>query len=249
MTNHVLLDNVNHRDLRIRQVFAPGAGYDVNVTRVFPSEFVMAQREYPLFFMKNTETGQFDTVALLGFEADENLFLGDPEWAGDYIPLTILRQPFLIGFQQQEVDGIPQKVPVVHVDLDHPSVSTTEGEPVFLAQGGEAPHLERMTAVLQAIHEGHEQGAVFARMLVGLELIESVKVDVEFGDGSSQSLTGLFKINEDRLASLPGSALETLNAAGHLQNVFLMLASLASMSRLIERKSRKLAQAAADHSR
>ena len=243
MTNHVLLDNVNHRDLRINQVFTPGAGFDVNVTRVFPSEFVALQREYPLFFMKNSETGQFEAVALLGFEAGENLFLGDPEWSGEYIPMTIQRQPFLIGFQEQEVDGMPQQVPVVHVDMDHPSVSTTEGEPVFLAQGGEAPHLERMTAVLQAIHEGHEEVQVLARMLVGLELIESVKVDVEFGDGSKQSLAGLFKINEDRLAALPGAALASLNAAGHLQSVFLMLASLASMSRLIERKTRSLAQA------
>jgi hypothetical protein len=242
MTNHVLLDNVNHRDLRIHQVFAPGAGYDVNVTPVFPSEFVALQREYPLFFMKNAETGEFEAVALLGFEAGENLFLGDPEWSGEYIPMTIQRQPFLIGFQEQEVDGVPQQVPVVHVDLDHPSVGTTGGEPVFLAQGGEAPHLERMTAVLQAIHEGHEEVRVLARMLVGLELIESVKVDVEFGDGSKQSLAGLFKINEDRLAALPGAALASLNAAGQLQSVFLMLASLASMSRLIERKTRLLAQ-------
>jgi hypothetical protein len=245
MTNHVLLDNVNHRDLRIHRIFAPGAGFDVNVTRVFPSEFVALQREYPLFFIKNPESGQFEAVALLGFEAGENLFLGAPEWAGEYIPLTIQRQPFLIGFQEQEVDGIPQQVPVVHIDLDHPSVSTTEGEPVFLAQGGEAPHLERMAAVLKAIHEGHEEVQVLTRMLVGLELIESVKIDVEFGDGSKQSLTGLFKINEERLAALPGSALESLNAAGHLQNVFLMLASLASMSRLIEHKTRRLFEAPA----
>lgn len=240
MANHVLLDNVNHRDLRVRKVYAPGEGYDVNVARVFPSEFIAVQREYPMLFMKNTETGNFEVVALLGFENGENLFLGSPGWDADFIPLSIQRQPFLIGFQHQEVDGVPTQVPVIHIDLDHPSVSTDEGEPLFLAQGGEGPHLERMASVLKAIHEGHEQSENFARTLVGLELIESVKIEVEFGDGSKQSLSGLFKINEERLAGLSGNALEVLNSSGQLQSVYLMLASLSSMSRLIERKNRQL---------
>ena len=240
MTNHVLLDNVNHRDLRVRQIYAPGEGYDVNVARVFPAEFVAIQRDYPMFFMKNTETGNFEVVALLGFENEENLFLRDPAWDADFIPLSIQRQPFLIGFQQQEVDGVPSQVPVIHIDLDHPSVGTDEGEPLFLAQGGEAPHLERVASVLKAIHEGHEQSEEFARSLVGLELIESVKIEVEFRDGSKKSLAGLFKINEERLAGMNGNALEALNSSGYLQYVFLMLASLSSMSRLIDRKNRQL---------
>lgn len=240
MTNHVLLDNVNHRDLRVRQVYAPGEGYDVNVARVFPAEFVAIQRDYPMFFVKNSETGNFDVVALLGFENGENLFLGNPGWDADFIPLSIQRQPFLIGMQQQEVDGVPSQVPVIHIDLDHPSVGTDEGEPLFLAQGGEAPYLERVASVLKAIHEGHEQSEELARSLVGLELIESVKIEVEFIDGSKKSLAGLFKINEERLAGLSGNALEVLNSSGHLQTVYLMLASLSSMSRLIDRKNRQL---------
>ena len=240
MTNHVLLDNVNHRDLRVRQVYAPREGYDVNVARVFPAEFVAIQRDYPMFFVKNSETGNFDVVALLGFENGENLFLGNPGWDADFIPLSIQRQPFLIGMQQQEVDGVPSQVPVIHIDLDHPSVGTDEGEPLFLAQGGEAPYLERVASVLKAIHEGHEQSEELARSLVGLELIESVKIEVEFIDGSKKSLAGLFKINEERLAGLSGNALEVLNSSGHLRSVYLMLASLSSMSRLIDRKNRML---------
>jgi hypothetical protein len=246
MTNHVQLDNVNHRDLRVRQVFTPGMGFDVNIARAFPSEFIHLQREYPLFFMKNTETGFFEAVVMLGFDNDENLFLGDPHWSGDYIPLSIQRHPFLIGMQQQEIDGIPREVPVVHIDLDHPSVSRSEGEPLFLAQGGETPYLERMTGVLKAIHEGYEENRALSQVLVGLELIESVKIDVEFADGSGKSLTGLFKLNEERLAALSGSALETLNQAGQLHSVYMMLASLASMPRLIERKNRRLAEAVDD---
>ena len=45
---------------------------------------------------------------------------GDDRWQASYIPLSMERQPFLIGFQDRDVDGVPQRVPVVHVDMDHP---------------------------------------------------------------------------------------------------------------------------------
>ena len=66
MTNHALLDNVTHKDLRINKQYSPGHGYDVNVARVFPVEFQQLQNEYPLFFTRNPESGSFEAVALLG---------------------------------------------------------------------------------------------------------------------------------------------------------------------------------------
>lgn len=240
MPNHVLLDNVTHKDLRINTVFGKGRGFDVNVTRVFPSEFARLQREYPLFLFKNAESGDFDAIALLGFEKGQNLYLNDGSWDATEIPLTIQRQPFLIGFRERVVDGMPQQDAVVHVDLDHPSVSWTAGERVFLPQGGESPCLERVNDILARIHQGNAASRVLSQVLVGLELVESIAVDVEFDDGTKQSLAGLYTINEDRLRGLGGNALEALHARGHLQDVFMLLASLLSMKGLIARKNRLL---------
>ena len=139
------------------------------------------------------------------------------------------------------MDGVPRQVPVVHIDVDHPSISETEGEPVFLPHGGESPYLERVNSILAAIHQGHEAGRSLSQVLVGLELIESIAVDVGFADGSKQSLAGLYSINEDRLRGLGGPALEALHGKGHLQSAFMMLASLLSMKKLIARKDRVLA--------
>jgi len=237
MTRHALLDNVTHKDLKIRRRFAPGEGFDVNVTRVFPAELPALQGEYPLFLHKNRETGHFEVVALLGFEEGENLYLGGDRWLARALPWTIERQPFLIGLQEQEVDGMPVQVPVVHVDLDHPAVSDSEGNPVFLPHGGEAPLLERINSILRAIHEGQEQAQVFSELLVGLELVESVEIDVEFDDESRHQLRGLSTINEDRLGSLNGDALEVLHRKGHLQSVYMLIASTAQLAPLIERKN------------
>ena len=240
MARHVLLDNVSHKKLRVRTGYRPGCGYDANIARVFPSEFCSLQREYPLFFIKNPASGDFEAIALLGFSEGENLYLGEGGWDAGYVPLTVQRQPFLIGFQAQQVDGEPAQVPVIHVDLDHPSISETEGEPVFLPHGGLSPYLERIESILGTIHQGHEISRALSRVLVGLELIESVKVEVELYDGSFRNLQGLYKIDEDKLRELSANALETLHRQGFLRDIFLMLASLQNMPRLIERENLRL---------
>jgi hypothetical protein len=240
MTNHALLDNVKHANLRVNTTYEKGHGFDVNSARVFPGEFVHLQMDYPLFFIKSSETGHFEAIVLLGFSENENLYLRDGRWDAAYIPLSIARQPFLIGFQEQVEDGVPKTVPVVHVDLDHPSVSYSDGEAVFLEHGGESALLERVSSILKAIHEGHENSESLSKLLVGLELIESVNVEIEFTDGSRQNLSGLYTINEDKLRALTAEGLGALHEAGHLQTVYMMLASLPNMTRLIDRKNKTL---------
>lgn len=244
MPNHVLLDNVSHRDLRVNRTFRPGHGYDLSIARVFPSELLVLQSEYPLFFIKNQETGHFEPSALLGFSDQENLYLDDGKWDANYIPHTIDRQPLLIGFQEQIIEGMPTQVPVVHIDLDHLSVSETDGIPLFLPHGGESEWLERMTSVLTAIHDGHKAIEPLSQTLVGMELIESVTLNLEFKDGSSQVLEGLFTINEERLAGLSDSALGTLHKKGYLHHIYMMLASQPVLEKLIERKNQALSAAA-----
>lgn len=240
MTRHVLLDNITHRELRIRREFRPGRGYDVNLARVFPEELGALQNEYPLFLIKNNETDLFEPIALFGFNEGENLYLDNGRWDAMAIPLSIERQPLLIGFQEQMHDGVPSKVPVVHIDLDHPSVNTEQGEPLFLPHGGESEWLQHVTAVLKTIHDGHQQIPRFSQVLVGLELIEPIALKIEFINGSKHTLQGLYKIDEARLAELNGSTLETLNRSGDLRHVFMLQASLPNLTRLIDRKNRVL---------
>jgi hypothetical protein len=239
MTKHVLLDNVSHKNLRVRTGYRPGSGYDANIARVFPSEFCELQREYPLFFIKDAASGNFEPIALLGFSEGENLYLDASGWDADYVPLSVQRQPFLIGFQVQQVDGVPAQMPVIHIDLDHPSVGGSEGEPIFRPHGGLSPYLERIESILARIHHGHETARLLSQVLVGLELVESVKLEIRFDDGADVILEGLYKINEEKLRTLTANALETLHRPGYLRDIYLMQASLQNMPRLIERKNRR----------
>lgn len=244
MTNHVLLDNVSHKNLRVNRTYKPGHGFDTNLARVFPHELLVLQNEYPLFFVKNRESGHFEPTALLGFTENENLYLQDGRWDAAYLPHSIERQPLLIGFQEQSADGEPTQVPVVHIDLDHPSVNESEGMPLFLPHGGESEWLERATAMLKAIHDGHKAIPSLSQTLVGMELIESVSLNLEFRDGSRHTLNGLYTVDETRLGALAAPALETLHTRGYLHHIYMLLASQPNLEALIERKNRVLVAAA-----
>lgn len=235
MTNPVLLNNVDHKDLRIITDRAARVGDNVMSAITFPSEFRSLQAHYPIVFQKAADGSTFQPMALFGFQEQENLFLGDTGWDATYVPLVIERQPFFIGVSGEEL--------MVHVDLDSPRISRTSGEPVFLTHGGSTEFLERMNSVLLAIHQGLQSTPSFIAALLAHDLLESFVCDIELNDGSQNRLAGFYTINEERLNGLGGLALEQLNQAGHLQAIYMVIASLSNFRALIERKNRLHADA------
>lgn len=229
MSNHVALNNIDHKDLRVITTRSAAYGDDVKFALTFPAEFRNVQACYPIVFQK-TADGKFQSIALFGFEDRENLFLGPGGWDASYVPLTVERQPFLIGFRDRE--------PTVHIDLAHPRVSRTEGEALFRTYGGSTDFLERMSSVLLTIHQGLEAAPAFIDALLQHDLLESFVLDVELDDRSQHRLTGFYTINEERLGALDAGALERMHKAGYLQAIYMAIASQSHFRDLIERRNR-----------
>ena len=236
MSGHVILDNVTHKELKINTQYKKGQGFDLSLSRVFPVEFSRLQAEYPIFFIKNRTSAAFEAVALFGFNDNENLYLSDRGWTANYIPLTVQRQPFLIGFEEIFEHGVPTQRPRVHFDADHPSVSNSEGQSVFLPQGGESPFLGHINSVLKTIHDGHSNSADFFKALEEFELIEPLTMKIDITESSTHSLTGLYTINEEKMPQLEAAALERLHSKGYLQHIYMILASMPNITSLINRK-------------
>jgi hypothetical protein len=241
MTNHVLLNNVDHKDLKVITRYSPGFGNDVNAVPVFPTEFGDIQREYPILFRKDQASGAFQAFALVGLEDGENLFLQEGRWNASYVPGIIARGPFLIGFQQQEIDGQLRREPVIHVDMDDPRVNETEGEPVFLEHGGNAPYLQHIVTILRGIQDGLAVSMAMFSAFETYDLIETVNIDVDVHSDVRYRLKGFYTISQERLSELEGDALRNLNRAGFLEGAFLVLASLNNVGKLVELKNRRLA--------
>ncbi|TNE66582.1 MAG: multidrug transporter [Alphaproteobacteria bacterium] len=236
MSKHELLNNIDHKDLRIITDRSAALGDNVMQAVVFPFEFRAVQAHYPILFFREGGSGKFYSVALFGFERGENLFLYPDGWDAGYVPLSIERQPFLIGMDRSG----GETTQVVHIDMDSPRISKTEGVPVFLEQGGQTPYLERIAAILDGIHEGDRQNNAFIEALLAHGLLESLALDIQLNDGSQRRLAGFHAINEEKLAALDGAALGRLKEQGFLMPIYMALASLSQMNGLIARKNARL---------
>jgi hypothetical protein len=242
MTNNVLLNNIDHANLKVITRYGAAYGDSVNQTLVFPTEFAEVQREYPIFLRKDAD-GAFQAVVLLGFDKGENLFLNEPNWNARYIPAVLQRGPFSIGFQQKGVRGQIVSEAMVHVNLEDKRVNETEGEPVFLPQGGNSPYLGRVAHVLQIITRGSEIAQPIYNALDEAGLLEPVQMEVNLDAHSSYKFPNYYTVAADTLAKLDGAKLERLNKTGSLNAAFLILSSLNNVSRLIDLKNRKRATA------
>jgi hypothetical protein len=240
MARYELLNNVTHKNLRVATGFGHEFGDDVGMVPAFPSEYAELQREYPIFFRKDRDSGEWQSVALLGFEQRENLFLQDGRWNAGYLPGAVAKGPFLIGFQEQRIDGELRKEPVLHVDVEHPRVGSSEGEAVFLAQGGQSPYLQHIAGVLRGIRDGTEFGTAMFAAFDSLGLIHPVNLDVQLDEKHRINVSGLHGIDRERLAALDAASLQRLNQAGYLEGAYLVLASLHNVRRLMAEKQRRL---------
>ena len=237
MTNFQLLNNVQHKDLRVIIDRSAQLGDNVWYAVTFPNEFKSLQRHYPVFFIKNPDDGEFQAVAMFGVEEGENLFLDENGWNASYIPLNIMRQPFLIGFQDQDHGGETRREPVVSIDMDSLRIHPELGEPVFLEHGGNSEYLENVNSILNVVFVGMRTTKPFFKTLEELDLLESFVLDAQLSDGSEHRLAGFYTINEDVLAELEGEQLEMLNKRGYLEAIYMVIASMANLPTLLERKN------------
>lgn len=232
MTQHVLLNNVEHRGLRVKAGHGAAWGDDVMQALTFPGEFRDVQAHYPIVFRRDAE-GRFHPLALLGLREGENLFLEGARWDATYVPLAIRRQPFLVGVSGEQR--------LLHIDLEHPRVRGGGGEALFHDFGGATEFLEQVKSVLLALHDGVAATPAFVDALLEHGLLESFVLDVQLDDSTHNRLAGFHTIDEGRLQALDGAALERLARAGHLLPIYMVLASVSRFRDLIERMNRRRA--------
>ena len=222
-----LLNNIQHKDLRVITQRGAQWGDDIMSAPITVDEFRKVQAHYPIVFQPDGQGG-FAPAALFGLQEGENLFLTEQGWEADYLPLAVQRLPFSIGVADGELHMM--------IDMDSKRISHgAEGEAVFLPHGGTTDLTENANAVLRALHEGLEATADFVQTLMRFELLESFVLDVERPDGSHGQLTGFYFIHEERLAALDAESIGLLHQADYLQPIYMAIASVSHFRALIRR--------------
>ncbi|WP_323816459.1 SapC family protein [Cellvibrio sp. NN19] len=237
MARYELLNNVAHQDLCVITQRSAELGDAVGGCVVYPTEFNELQKYYPILFQQS-EDGFWLTIALFGFEANENLFLTGNQWRVPYIPAVIEREPFVIGMQQRSNGNIE---PVVHVDLDSPRIAQNgQGERLFLTYGGNSPYLERITAVLSTVHEGVAEAERMLVEFVRLDLIETITLEIEFPNGVHYKNSRYATISKEKLLKLPDAEVVSLHRSGLLRYAYMIIGSITNIQQLVDIKNEQL---------
>ena len=232
MSNHAILTAEIHRDLRVSTHRSAAFGDEVMCCMTVPAEFRQVQNEYPIVFRMNAERDSFSAFALFGFENGENLFLDGDRWAARYRPLAIDIQPFLIG-RQADSKGDRQ----VHIDLASARIAKSEGTRVFDEQGRPTPYLETIAEKLGELDEGYQASGDFFATLLKYNLLEPLALDITLNNGSTHRFVGFHVIHEERLRSLDAETVAELHARDYLMPIYMALASLSNIAKLVDRKN------------
>ena len=237
-----LLNNIDHAELRVSPRAGAEFGDAINQTLVFPTEFEELQREFAIVFRRR-EAG-VQAYALLGLDKDENLFLSGERWDSRYVPASNRRGPFSIGVPRTD-DGEATGEPMVHVESDDPRVGVgeTEGLPLFLPHGGNAPYLDHITAVLRVAYAGTQSAPAVYSAFDEAGLLAPVTLSIDVSDELRYTVPDVLVIDREALAALSGEPLERLHRAGLVPLAVLAAASLGNVQQLIDRKRARLAEA------
>jgi len=234
-----ILTSDQHRSVAVDTRARAEYGDMVNRAVALSAEFNELHREYPLLLHKTEEAPGFVAHAILGFEKDENLFVEGERWTSTFIPASLARGPFSLGYiRATQSDAEPAGIKVM-IDEQHPRVRA-DGQPVFLPLGGESPYLEGIKRVLQTVDAGLRTDRLLYRELVAMDLLEEVRIRISVFAELRYDFDGYYTINQEKLAALNAEQLFRLHRSGLLASVYFLISSLGNFQKLVNLKIARL---------
>lgn len=220
----VLFDKIRHKHSGVR---APNAGFAAALHSIYLNvvEFIAASRHFPIVFGHDPE-GRLQPLALTGLEPGQNLFIdNDGNWLADhYCPAYIRRYPFCTV-------QLPDARAAVCVD----EIGLNEGAvALFDADGDESARWKSYQALLQEFETARAQTALLTQVLEQCRILEEFEADLNPFDAPRKRVTGMLRVNEDKLKNLPSARIAELMQTGLLSRIYAHLMSLDHFNRLLD---------------
>ena len=228
--NLAQLTRKDHGHLRLDPGKAAAAAANVHLVPLVRSELRKAASQFPVFFAKDGETGQFYLAALMGLEPHENLHWNGEALDAEYTPLNLLRLPFYVGGRDAEGG-------VICIDLDSPAVGETGPCAILEADGSDSRYMVTVQAVLSELAGQKAPTRAFIERAVSMKLLIETKLDVAYDNGTRASLSGLYGVDERAL----GRRLGEIAEFDDVMSLAAMALSLEHVAGLVRRKNARLA--------
>ncbi|MCZ4336276.1 SapC family protein [Shewanella colwelliana] len=225
MSNQItLLDPSKHADLKIGNADFNHLA-EQHILPISLHEFSRAATEYPIVFVKNAETGEFQAVVMLGLKPGQNLSVAEGQWLGQYVPNVAKDYPLGVVLNADQPDKI-----WIGIRENCPQVGTEKGEALF-ANGEETPFFtQRREAIVRHFEEDQASKAIL-QLLAKKELFVQQALTINV-NGEQRNINGLYMISEAKLNELSDDDFLDLRKRGLLGPIYGHLTSQHQVHRL-----------------
>lgn len=232
------INNEIHKNLKIKKTPDVSDLADQNILPVVVGEFSHAAIEFPICFIKNPQNEEFQVVVLMGIERKENLFVEDGQWTAAYMPARYTHKPFgLVGNPSNDQEF------ALAMDVEHPLVSETEGEPLFNEDGTESEFLEKQKKGMSNYLEQEHLTKLFAKELADKELLVHRQINVKL-NGKQMDIDGVYMVDEEKFNQLSDEDFLSMRKRGMLSAIYTHMISMRQMSNLMRRKGERMSSQA-----
>jgi hypothetical protein len=220
-----VLNNEAHRSLRMHAA----VGKQPHFVMIVMNEFPAAAAVCPIFFAKDSATGEFYAGSMFGFRNGELLVEGAETGDAPFHPLDLQRQGFFVSDEH------------IAIDRNHPRFGEGASIALFDEEGHPSEAMRHMQRAIGQLKTGVDATRDFIRELLRLKLIEPVDIGLRFDDGEKLQLEGLYTISREALADLDDADALALFRNGYLQAAYCVTFSLNQVGVLARRRNKRLA--------
>ncbi|NMP30754.1 SapC family protein [Thalassotalea sp. M1531] len=240
MANLAPIRKEQHQNLKIAAKRSLKHIAGLHIVPITAAEYAKGAMSFPVFIVNDPETKRFRSVAMLGLETGENLFLDGDNWTALYAPQSVGMAPFALG-----LDPDKEKTLTACVDLDSEFVGEDKELPLFDESGNETDLMKNVQETLGRLYENEVMTEKFIKEMQDADLLEEVELVIAFANGEKKKIVGVHTIKEPKLRELTDEQVLDFHKRGLFIPIHSMLSSIGQINRLAqlrnERKEEKVA--------
>ncbi|MGS2719643.1 SapC family protein [Paraglaciecola aestuariivivens] len=222
--NYIPLDKNKHKDLKVKLSGDFAHAKDTHLAAASLREYAQIASCMPIIFIKEPKSNTTHSVAMLGIEQNNNLFMQEGRWAGHVVPLNIQRYPFDVRPDGDKLG--------VFIDENSDLVGT-EGEALF-SDDAPSKFLENRQQLLSELANSEMATRDFIKKIEELNLFDPIIVRAQYANGQQRNINGMLTISEKRLQELDADTVVELHKTGYLGAIYAVLMSLGQLNRLVQ---------------
>lgn len=187
------------------------------------AEFKQAATQFPIAFLHNPDTNQYNPVALLGYQADQNLFVApDGRWLGNYLPAFLRAYPFALAPHPETSELMICADLNSNLLLHKKETAPAKTLELFNSENQPSSELQQMLDFLKQLAANQQTTQQACQRLQELNLFTPWQPTIM---QNTTTLKGLYQIDEAKLNEISPEQLAELRTTGLLTFIYAQLLS------------------------